>query len=114
MALTTEQRERATIKLHRALDLAFRSLDTTKGRFVRSILGALRPRLAKAIDDDPELAVALLVWAWARIPEIIEGVDLRDTARVLGIAEAVERELFGSPPASAPSSVDDPDPARPS
>lgn len=90
-ALTPRQR------LRWALDRAYRMMEA-KGVPVlaRPILGALRPRLAASIDANPERPLALLVWAWARIPAIIgDAVDLTDTERVGAIVAMVEAHEFG-------------------
>lgn len=50
--------------------------------------------------------VAIAVWAWAKLPELIgDAVDLEDRARVQAIIERVEQREFGAevPGAVAPA-----------
>jgi len=52
--------------------------------------------LAASLAGDPERALALLTWAWARIPAVIgDQVDLTDQERVATIVRLVEEHELG-------------------
>jgi len=90
-------RQAAIERLLTALELGYR-LASRPGvpLLARPILSALRPRLAASLAGDPERALALLTWAWARIPSVIgDQVDLTDQERVATIVALVERHEFG-------------------
>jgi hypothetical protein len=66
--------------------------------------------------DEPERAIAVLVWIWARLPDVIgEAVDLNDHERVWAIVSRVEQVEFGATPEPSPSSepLEPPAPADP-
>ena len=55
--------------------------------------------MAASLAADPERAIALLTWAWARIPALIgDQVDLADQERVALIAALVDQYEFGDEP----------------
>ena len=103
-ALTPRQR------LTWALDQAYRMMEA-KGvpSLARPILALLRPRLQRSVDEHPERPIALLVWAWARIPAVIgDAVDLTDLERVAAIVAMVEEHEFGASSSGAPAREDPP------
>lgn len=115
MAMTTTPRERMITRLRAALEGAYQVADL-KGLplVLRPILKTLQPRLAASLDREPERAVAILVWLWARLPEVIgDAVDLDDRDRVAAIVRLVEQRELGHepPPATRPST--DPSSFRP-
>lgn len=58
--------------------------------------------MGRSLAADPERVLALLTWAWARIPAIIgDQVDLTDQDRVAAIVALVERHEFGTAPPDA-------------
>lgn len=76
---------------------------------LRPILKTLQPRLAASLDREPERAVAILVWAWARLPEVIgDAVDLSNAELVAAIVERVEQREGLRPPADDPTSRSEP------
>lgn len=96
-------------RLQRTLEGAYR-LAEAKGLplALRPILHTLRPRLARSLAAEPERAIAVCVWLWARLPEVIgEAVDLTDHARVAAIVQAVEQRELNLQPTPAPSSPPD-------
>lgn len=102
---TPSPRELMQLRLGRFLALAYRHLERAPAPF-RLTLTLLRPRLAASLDDEPERVVAIAVWAWAKLPELIgDAVDLEDRARVQAIIERVEQREFGAevPGAVAPA-----------
>ena len=92
-------------RLTRALEAAL-TVAQSKGvpLALRPILSALQPRLRASLEHEPERAVAVLVWLWARLPEVIgEAVDLTDHERVAAIVQAVElNEQLRVPPPPDP------------
>lgn len=96
-------RQAAISRLLTALDRAYRVVARPGVPLpVRPILRGLRPRLERSLAADPERVIALLTWAWARIPEVIgDQVDLADHERVAAIVALVERHEFGAEPEAA-------------
>ena len=86
-------REQLRQRLQAALAAAYSNLEAANSlpALARPILGALRPRLERSLDEQPERAAAILTWAWARIPQLVgDAVDLTDAGRVAAIVERVE------------------------
>lgn len=98
-------------RLQRALSSAYR-VAQAKGvpLALRPILSALEPRLKASLEHEPERAIAVLVWLWARLPEVIgEAVDLTDHERVATIVARVElNEGLTAPSSSSPGEPAEP------
>lgn len=95
-------------RMRLALDRAYLVLERRgMPAMAKAVLKAIRPRLERSLAEDPRRAAAILVWAWARIPELLgDTVDLTDSARVWAIVRTVEEHELGEPPAPA---AEDPD-----
>lgn len=91
-----EWRQALLGRLMTALDRAYQVIEARAPLPATLVVRTMRPRLERSLAAEPERAVAVLVWAWARIPELIgDAVDLTDTARVLAIVARVEQYELG-------------------
>lgn len=108
-------REQLVARLMTALAAAYQVIEARAPLPAQLVVRTMRPRLERSLAGEPERAVAVLVWAWARIPELVgDTVDLTDTDRVLAIAALVEqRELGLAPPEPAAEPEPEPEPAAP-
>jgi hypothetical protein len=104
-----EWREQLVGRLMTALASAYQVIEARAPLPAQLVVKTMRPRLERSLAADPERAVAVLVWAWARIPELVGAtVDLTDTDRVLAIVAAVEHYELGlepSPPGAPAANV---------
>jgi hypothetical protein len=89
-------REQLVGRLMTALARAYQVIEARAPLPATLVVKTMRPRLERSLAADPERAVAVLVWAWARIPELVgDTVDLTDTERVLAIVARVELYELG-------------------